>query len=187
MGGRPVSYQPGWKDGREVGIGQRDASGRYETIRRELRGHGRFSVLDVGAYSGYFSIRLAEEFEANVIAADDFPALARLQAPGVTVIPRRLTGDELSRLLFAGVDVTLLLSVLHHVTWWRDMLTLAVERSRVVFVEVPDVREHLPGAVAHAETPNMHAAIQEAGGIVIGRHAGYDHRYDRPLYVIGQM
>lgn len=182
-----MSYQPGWKDGREVGTGQRDANGRYQAISRELQGHDRFSVLDVGAYTGYFSIRLAEDFEATCIAADDVPALRRLDAPGVTVIPRRLNGLELSRLLFAGVDVTLLLSVLHHVTWWRDMLAIAVERSRVVFVELSEPEERLPGAVAHAEALAMHDGVQGLGGRVIASTAGYDGRYSRSLYVIGSL
>lgn len=182
-----VSYQPGWKDGREVGTGQRDANGRYQAISRELRGSRGFSVLDVGAYTGYFSIRLAEDFEATCIAADDVPALRNLDAPGVTVIPRRLTGLELSRLLFAGVDVTLLLSVLHHVPWWRDMLALAVERSRVVFVELSEPEERLPGAVAHAEALAMHDGVQGLGGRVIASTAGYDGRYSRSLYVIGSL
>lgn len=182
-----MAYQPGWKDGREVGTGQRDASGRYEAIRRELQGHDRFSVLDVGAYSGYFSVRLAEEFEATVIAADDFPALAQLDVEGVVTIPRRLDLEELTRLLDVGTDVVLLLSVLHHVRWWREMLAAVVTRARVVFVELPDDRERLPGAVAHAETSAMHKAVQDLGGISIARTAGYDKRYDRPLYVLGRL
>lgn len=182
-----MSYQPGWKDGREIGTGQRDASGRYEAIRRELQGHDGFSVLDVGAYSGYFSIRLAEEFGALCVAADDYPALARLDVEGVVTVPRRIDLDELNRLLDAGTDVVLLLSVLHHVRWWREMLAAVVTKARVVFVELPDDRERLPGAVAHAETPNMHKAVQDLGGISIARTAGYDGRYDRPLYVLGRL
>jgi hypothetical protein len=183
----PMGYQAEWKDGREVRPGQRDCAGRYEAIRREVFPKTGFTVLDVGAYEGYFSIRLAEEFQATCIAADDYPALTRLDAPGVVVIPRRLTHDELSRLLSAGVDVTLLLSVLHHVPWWREMLAAAVTSSRLTFVELADARERLPGAVAHAETSAMHDAVNSLGGVVVAFTPGYDKRYDRKLYALGRL
>lgn len=187
VGGEPVSYQPGWVDGREVGTGERDAAGRYEAIRRELQGHTGFSVLDVGAYSGYFSVRLAEEFEATVIAADKVLKRHPIDTPGVVSVPRNLTGLELSQLTHAGLDVVLLLSVLHHVDWWRDMLLIAVERSQVVFVELPDPREILPNAIAHGEAVEMHRQVQALGGIVIAWTPGYDGRYNRPTYAIGRL
>ena len=67
-------YQDVWVKGRVIIKGVRDCEGRYMAIRNELRrlgfpgknGDRPFTVLDIGAGSGYFSFRLAEEFNARV-------------------------------------------------------------------------------------------------------------------------
>lgn len=189
-GAMPMGYQAVWKDGREVRPGQRDCAGRYEAIRRELHRFHGFSVLDVGAYEGYFSIRLAEEFGARCVAVDDYRGLpeAELKTSDggrVLFVRQRFERDDLDRL--SGYEVTLLLSVLHHVPWWREMLATAVTSSRLTFVELSDTRERLPGAVAHAETHAMHDAVNALGGIVVAFTPGYDKRYDRKLYALGRM
>lgn len=185
----PMGYQAVWENGREVRPGQRDCAGRYEAIKRELFPHTGFRVLDIGAYEGYFSIRLAEEFGAACVAVDDYPGLPKdpviLESGKVEFVRNRLTPEDAE--LIPGYDVTLLLSVLHHVPWWRDMLSTAATSSRVTFVELADSRERLPGAVAHAETHAMHDAVNAMGGIVVAFTPGYDKRFDRKLYALGRM
>ena len=182
--GRPVGYQPAWVDGKEVGTGQRDASGRYEAIRRELRGRSGFSVLDIGAYTGYFSYRLADEFGARCLAVDRNSRLNERE--NVAVSRRYMGAADLEAIDDGTWDVTLLLSVLHHMRDWRRSLTAVLGFSTMAFVELPDACERLPNAAMHHETPAMHEAVQAVGGIVVASTPGYDSRYDRPMYVIGR-
>jgi len=77
---RKAGYQPVWEDGREHGIGWRDANGRYEAIKRylvtrmarenDLKQFDSPSVLDIGAYNGYICRRLADDFGAQYLAVD---------------------------------------------------------------------------------------------------------------------
>ncbi len=182
---RPVSYQPAWVDGKEVGTGGRDASGRYAAIRRELQGHSGFSVLDIGAYTGYFAHRLADEFGARCLAVDRNTRLDERE--NVAVSRRYMDAADLEAINHGTWDVTLLLSVLHHMREWRRSLTAVLGFSTMAFVELPDARERLPNAAMHHETPAMHDAVQAVGGTVVTRTPGYDSRYTRPTYVIGRL
>lgn len=183
-----MEYQPRWVNGHEVGEGIRKASARYDPIAAELEGHRGFRVLDVGAYTGYFSLRLAEDFDATVTAVDSYrglrTALAEAADPRVTGVYERLTPQTLEGL--GEYDVVLCLSVLHHVPWWEDLLAGLRERARLLFVEVPSPNEVLPKAVAHCpEIPETVAALD--GARVIARTHGYKSRKLRPLYAVGGL
>ncbi|MFB7858904.1 class I SAM-dependent methyltransferase [Rhodococcus qingshengii] len=179
-----MPYQPVWRDGKTVGSSRRDGEGRYGAIAGYLEGLDRFRALDVGAHAGYFSLRLADEFEADVTAVDDAEQLretaARPDVRGVTFIHKRIGADDLAGL--GHFDVALCLSVLHHVPWWRQMLTVLSAQSDILFVEVPDPREVLPTAVAHF--PEVSAVVGMLGGKKIYSCPGFDERYSRPMYVI---
>lgn len=175
-----MSYQPRWVGGREVGTGRRDAAGRYRAIAEYLGDMRDFHALDLGAYGGYFSFRLAEEFDAHCVAVDDFSGLA--DAPGVKVIRRRLSMSELVDL--GPCDVVLCLSVLHHLPDWRAYLNALQVMAPVVFVETSNPAETLPKAKAHGDAAAIHAAVEAAGGKVLTTTPGYDARHSRPLWVI---
>ena len=188
----PMGYQAEWKNGTEVRPGLRDCSGRYEAMTKEIRQgttSGPLYVLDVGAYEGYFSVRLAEDFEVMATAYDDYRGMPKLpmmtESGKVEFVCHRIRQVDVD--LLQGYDVTLLLSVLHHVPFWREMLTTSVTSSRLTFVELADARERLPGAVAHPATSFMHEAVDDMGGRVIALTPGYDKRYDRKLYAIGRL
>jgi hypothetical protein len=116
-------YQPEWCKGREVSTGVRDCAGRYAAVRQIAERFSRpFTVLDLGANLGYFSMRLAEEFDCTVVAVEDMYGawLGRLLEangnPRVIHLKRAMTLDDLRAL--AGVehfDMTLALSVMHHI------------------------------------------------------------------------
>lgn len=142
-------------------------------------------MLDLGEHTGYFSHRLAEEFGALVHAVDKTRGLE--ERPGVTVARELWSADRLEAVDDGVYDVTLLLSVIHHMTDWRRALAAVLGFSPVTFVELPDPREILPNAVSHADAVQMHQAAQAAGGIVIHWSPGYDTRFNRPTYVIGRL
>lgn len=181
-------YQPRWVNGQEVGTGIRKAAPRYEAIAAELGEARGFTVLDLGAYNGYFSLRLAEEFDATCTAVDDYRglpgALAEAGDDRVTGVFHRLTQEEFSAL--PEYDVILCLSVLHHVPWWEELLAGLRDKARLLFVEVASANEVLPKAVAHCpEIPEAVDAIE--GARVIAKSHGYKSKKIRPLYAIGSL
>jgi 2-polyprenyl-3-methyl-5-hydroxy-6-metoxy-1,4-benzoquinol methylase len=183
-GPRP-GYQPGWVNGKEVGTGRRDASRRYAAIRRQLLGRRGFSVLDVGAYTGYFAYRLADEFGARCLAVD---RNARLEERDNVAVSRRYMGAaDFEDIADGAWDVTLLLSVLHHMRDWRRALAAVLRFSGVAFVELPDARERLPNAAMHHETAAMHEAVAAAGGVQIASTEGFDARFQRRMFVVGRL
>lgn len=176
-------YQPEWRDGREVGKGRRDAAGRYEAIAGYLGDARDFTALDFGAYGNYFSARLVEQFNARCTAVDDTTGLA--ESPGVSVVNRRLSAQELKDL--GPYDVALCLSVLHHLTDWRVYLDALLDIAPVLFVETAHPDEVLPKAKAHSQSREIESALDALaaeGGTILTFTPGYDSRHARPLWVI---
>lgn len=163
--------------------GVRDCAGRYDMIANELQGMRGFTVLDLGAYTGYFSTRLAAEFGATVTAVDNHNDLHRAVAghPSITPITRRMSPANVFDL--GAFDVVLALSFLHHVPEWESMLTtlIAITDKRL-FIEAAQPDEVLPKAVAHC--PELSDAIDELPGEILGYTPGYKSQILRPLKVI---
>lgn len=180
-------YQPQRRNGRDVGTPSRPAASRYEAIRDEIGDRRGLRVLDIGAHEGYFSLRLAEDLDAQVTAVDDWKglrtALAKAPFPRVTGVYERLTPESLADL--GQFDVILCLSVLHHVPWWPQMLRQVLDQSQLLICEVATAREVLPKAVAHS--PQIPAAVKALEGRVIARTHGYKSRKLRPMYAIGSL
>lgn len=186
-----MSYQPIWKDGREVAKGKRDGNGRYEAIAGYLReraaGHeGPLRILDFGAQSGYFSQRLAEDFDANVVAIEsNRKALAHLA--GHRNIRTRIAHYTPQQLRNLGqFDAVLALSVLHHQPNWREYLDALTEIGTLVFVEVSNPEEVLPRAVAQGAAHDIYTAVEEIASQMLVETPGYDDRYQRQTWVIDQ-
>jgi 2-polyprenyl-3-methyl-5-hydroxy-6-metoxy-1,4-benzoquinol methylase len=180
--GERLSYQDATRGGRVI-PGARDCAGRYEAISRALRDARGFTVLDFGANDGYFSRRLAEDFDASVTAVDDWKSLPRSVAhePRVSVIARRLSPHDVRHL--GEFDVVLALSVLHHVPEWGEMLQALHDAARhVLFVETPDVSETLPKAVSHC--PELAYTVGALGGETIAQTPGYRSQILRPLKAV---
>lgn len=177
-----MGYQDTWMRGRRRAAGTRDCAGRYDAIARQLAGRSGFTVLDLGAHAGYFSLRLAEQFDARVTAVDDWPGLSRAVAgePRVTAVPRRLTPGQVRGL--GPFDVVLALSVLHHIPDWPGMLDALREAAGVLMIETPDPAEVLPKAVAHG--PELAAAVYALPGEVIAWTPGHRSRILRPLKAV---
>ncbi|AEK09402.1 methyltransferase [Mycobacterium phage LittleE] len=176
-------YQPKWVGGKTVGKGERDAAKRCDAIIAYLSRHGfedDARVLDLGAYSGYFSHRLADRFGFRVVAADDNPDLH----PGrnVQVINRRLTPDEIRAL--GHFDAVLCLSVLHHQPNWRDYLTALQDVGDHLLIETSHPAEHLPSARAQDQAADIESAVRAIASGIVAYTPGYDHSQRRPLWVV---
>src|SRR5882762_5683307 len=115
--GPRAGYQPQWIDGKEVGTGWRDAAGRYDAIKRylvarqgreDVRQFKDPTVLEIGAYNGYFCHRLHDDFNAQCLAVDGQPFLTA--RPGTNVLHKLATPDDIVGL--GAFDIVLCLSVL---------------------------------------------------------------------------
>lgn len=186
-------YQPRWVKGRALTRSERDAETRYLAIRNLLVEHQEATglplerVLDFGAYGGYFSFRVAEDFGCRVIAVDDHPELKlgldANQNPLVEGVTCRLEPDEVAAL--GEFDVVLALSVLHHVPDWKRMLDVLVGlTTQYLFIETPGPNEFLPLAVSPLEP--IWTVVENLNGEVIAEVDGFDHRFTRELKAVGR-
>ena len=175
-------YQDVWIKGNLHEAGQRDCTARYAAIKSNLSGDG-FSVLDMGAYSGYFSFRLAEDFNAKCLAIDDYihlPKLVRANAnPNVKALNKRLSLGQFQDL--GRFDVILCLSFLHHVDNWRGHLEYILENSACAFIEIPHPSEILPNARNKDILMDIYKAVHDIPGEDIAQVSGYDNTQDRVL------
>jgi len=177
-------YQDVWRSGERVAAGERDCEGRYALIAATFPAHP-FTMLDVGAYTGYFATRASEDFEASVTAVDDFRGLAAAASERVTVIGERLSPAQLAAL--PRHDVVLALSVLHHFADWRAALRelLACRSHLLIEVCAPD-EKWMRRAASRREVAAQHKAVASTPGAeLLGRspRTGRDGvTYQRPLY-----
>jgi hypothetical protein len=177
-------YQDLWRGGRKLASGGRECAGRYDLLAATLPLEP-FSLLDVGAYTGYFSVRVAEEFPATVTAVDDCPGLADAAGERVIVIPRRLRIAELYAL--ARHDVVLALSVLHHFADWRAALRALLACRSHLIIEICDPQERwMRSAASRRDVAAQHQTISMLPG---AEQLGFSPRigrdgitYQRPIY-----
>lgn len=174
-GAPPAGYQPQWINGREVGTGLRDCSGRYRAIKEHLP-DSVLHVLDIGAYNGYFCRRLVDDFSPRCVAVDDAPELQHYR--NVTVIPRHITPDEIRWL--GDFDVVLCLSVLHHYPNWAEYLDAILSTGAQVFIESANPAENL-GFPKSEWAAGLHNGLRTVGDVIY--HSPNIHRtHLRPLW-----
>ena len=113
-------YQDIWVKGKVVRQGVRECADRYELIRDFCSQYRRpFTVLDVGAADGYFSVRLTEDFpDCTVVAVEPRlrigEVLALNEAERVLWLHTSLRVEDVHTLAdVEHFDVTLALSVIH--------------------------------------------------------------------------
>lgn len=183
-----MNYQPTWHDGMVLAAGERDCADRYEPIRELLAGvDGLDTVLDLGANSGYFSARIADDFlAAHVTAVDPRPELRQAASDRITVVQHRMDAAAVRAL--PRHDVVLALSVLHHLPDWRQALGWLRACRRWLVAEVPHPGERwMRSAAARHELPAIHDAVARMAARKLGdfERTGRDgSRHRRPMYLI---
>jgi len=118
------NYQSRWIVGDET-AGVRECADRYEIVRQYAERFNRpFTVLDIGANYGYFSIRLMEDFDCVAVMGEYFPQyyeeLTRLvdvnDCNKGIVLQHRFTQDSIRNLArVEHFDLVLAMSVVHHI------------------------------------------------------------------------
>lgn len=171
--------------GNSIEKGYRECETRYEVIRRvaeELR--RPFTVLDLGASSGYFSIRLTQDFGARAIAVDPNPSVMDAEGRVAAVMQCKMDIESLLRM--GTYDIVLALSVLHHMDSWRKVLRMINSMARsALIVETPNPREKLKQALNRKELKEIDEACRLGGMKKEGVGSGvWNNDLDRPLYVL---
>lgn len=117
-------YQSRWIKGEEIS-GVRECADRYEIIRKYAERFERpFTVLDIGANFGYFSIRLMEDFDCVAVMGECIPEyyreLCRLveanECERAIVFKHQFTQESLRQLAqVEHFDLVLAMSIVHHI------------------------------------------------------------------------
>lgn len=160
-----TGYQPTWRDGTETSPGTRDTETRYNTIHAYLsrltaRLKRPITVLDLGANTGYFSIRISEDFRALITAVDTLPALKKIEAQSDRITVKQTTIDRWNLPAFPRHDVVLCLSFLHHLPDWRESFPLIRRLAKhAVIVEVPHPDEQLKYVPAKNQLGELYAVV----------------------------
>ena len=117
------TYQDVWIKGELKQRGERECASRFEIIKQFCAQYTRpFTVLDFGANSGYFTIRLTELFNCTVVAIEgDWSAmlceiLGANDSRRVVVLNQMFDLPQLRMLArVEHFDLVLAMSVIHHV------------------------------------------------------------------------
>jgi len=123
--GKMELYQDQWLNGKVVKKGIVDCESRYEALKKIFSKYNRpFTILDIGANFGYYSIRAAEDFDATCIMVEsnegEHEKLLELvehskKKDNFTVLNRRISLKDLIELSKCEhFDVVLALNVIHH-------------------------------------------------------------------------
>jgi hypothetical protein len=153
---------------------RRPPATRFRHIRPHLTGR----VLDFGAAEGWWSIQAAG-LGCQVVAVEPDRLPTDLPAD-VQPVRRRLEGDQLRE--FGRFDVTLALSILHHLDDWRGTLDVLTDITwGPTFVELAHPDEQ---GVAGTREARQEAWDLLAGLTPLCRTRGWDTSRMRPLYRI---
>lgn len=165
--------------------GYRECAGRYEAIREYVSDLRRpFTVLDLGAASGYFSIRLTQDFGARCVAVESRNVIDHAEPYVAAIVKKAVTPEDVRQL--GTFDVVLGLSVLHHMRYWRDMVRMLNKITRsALIVETPHCKEALKKAVACHELPQI-ISLLEAHGLeqISSAPAVWEKSLPRPMLAL---
>lgn len=178
-------YQTEWRRGAVVSRGVRECDHRYQVIREFCEQYTRpFTVLDVGANLGYFSLRLAEDFDCTVVAVEGAygtelaRVLAENQNPRVIMLHREMSLADLACLAdVEHFDVTLAMSVVHHLGPFDETVEVLRRMGDHLILEIP--------VEDNACNPQFHPR-SVPDGVLLGWGASHLRDTDRPIYLLSQ-
>lgn len=143
-----IFYQDVWVEGKPLFYGGRECEFRYHAIRKFVKKFKRpIKVLDIGANMGYFSLRLAEEFEGCFVMIEGQEHIAKAlltlcklnRNEKVILLKRKLILDDLKMLSeVEHFDVVLGLSIIHHFPEnYQSVLDVMTKLGSYLILEPP--------------------------------------------------
>jgi len=137
-------YQDIWVKGSLLKPGVRECASRWEIVKSVAERWKRpFTVLDIGANLGYFSLRIAEEFDCTVVAMEGVYSSWLEEILKWNNNPRVILLKGLFRLadfkLLSEIehfDLVLALSVMHHIGEYKETLSTLRGLGDVLVAEI---------------------------------------------------
>lgn len=148
-------YQDIWVKGKLFKKGSRECAARYEHIKKYLNKLDKpFTVLDIGANSGYFSFRIAEDFDATVTMIESRKGIVNIMEKNnnnkVKLIHKRVNVNDLNDLAKNNhYDVVLALSFIHHSDDYGKLANAIFKLGDHVFIEPPSIDERKNKKTGH--------------------------------------
>ena len=182
---RDEIYQDIVIDGVTIKEGVRDCEIRYPNIKKILDQYQRpFTVLDIGASEGYFSLRIAREYDCTCVMLEGdktllLPQICGLnkQRDNVVVLEKFITPQDLKELgECEHFDLVLAFNVVHQLKdKWKETIDALLTLGDHVLIETPP-----PGCRTSANKENLPLIeaylSQNPSGKVVDRVP----RYGRP-------
>jgi SAM-dependent methyltransferase len=121
-----------------------NCAARYEALRPILEQYNRpITVLEIGANHGYFSLRIAHDFDSSCVMIDFTERLLDIcklntDRHNIIHLKKCLTLDEIVKLSQTEhFDVVLAMHVLHHMNPWQEYLKAIFHLGDNVIIETP--------------------------------------------------
>jgi len=166
-----------------------DCASRYEMIKPILDTFKRpITVLDIGAASGYMSLRIANDYDSTCVMIGDpqwqkniVLKICRLNTDldNIILLSKKITAEELEIMSECEhFDVILALNILHHfpIDKWERAAKAILNMADRVIVETPPLEDK--GACGQVRLPGVLRFIEEHNAKIIGkarRHTSPDH------------
>ncbi|WP_430788230.1 class I SAM-dependent methyltransferase [Virgibacillus flavescens] len=150
-------YQDIWVKGKVIQKGRRECDNRYNKIKEYLTKYHfnePFTVLDIGANFGYFSFRIAEDFDASVTMIESNSEINEIVKQNdndkVKLINQHVSVKDLKRIMQGeNFDVILALSILHHFENYEEIIDTMLNASKLSFIEASAMEEAKGGCNSH--------------------------------------
>lgn len=147
---RPEVYQDILVDGKIIKEGVKDCEIRYPHIKAILDSYKRpFTVLDLGASEGYFSLRIAADYKdsACVMVEGDaslhLPEICRLNKglDNLVVLEKFITPQDLKELgECEHFDLVLAFNIIHQMKdRWKETIDYLLTLGDYILIETPPV------------------------------------------------
>ena len=122
-----------------------DCASRYKAIKKSLQSYRNrpIKVLDIGANNGYFSLRIAQDFDALCVMfdfSDSLTDICRLndKVDGLIYFKKELSLEDLKILAQEEhFDVVLALNVIHYMASWKEMIDVIFALGNTIIIENP--------------------------------------------------
>ena len=181
-------YQPHWVNGEIIKSGLRQSNDRYEAIKKFCSRYNRpFSVLDIGANFGYFSFRLASDFNCPATMVEKDPKCSeKLQElciknglENVCFLRHKFSVESLRALAkVERFDVILAMSVIHYFPDANEIMDIMRSMCDNLLVEVPTEQD-----AANPEVVKKIVIPKDA--VLLDRFETHINSH-RPLYFMGK-
>ena len=129
------------------GVGP-DCQSRYDAINKVINKYQRpIKVLDIGASNGYFSLRIAHDYNALCVMSDVSDRLRTIcelndQVSSIIYLKKELSLKDLEDLCNAEhFDVILALNVVHHMEPWKEILDIIFQLGDTIIIETPPAND----------------------------------------------